>query len=142
MRIHCTIFLLILIPLATIGQTSNSFIGTWKVDVDKSIDRMDATSKSRFDSLTDTQRIKITEAFKGLKFVFNVGNTVVSNTIKDSETSIRNGTWTTEAATSTLIINSDGKVERFTYRFVSPIALILRTSGSKWWFNETYLFKN
>lgn len=142
MRIHCTIFLLILIPLASTGQTSNSFVGTWKVDVTESIERMDPTTKTKYDSLTETIRTQITEHINNLKFIFNGDNTVISHSTKDNQTSVKSGTWTMEAATSSLIVNFEGKVERFTYRFITPISVVLSTLDSKLWFNETYLTKN
>jgi hypothetical protein len=141
MRIHCTIFLLILIPLATVAQTQNSFIGTWKVDVDKSIDRMDTKAKARFDSLTENHRTLITDTFKSLEIGFNADNSLVINSLKDNQISTQNGTWTTEMATSSLIINRDGKVERCTYRFITAIILVISTQD-KLWFNGLYLTKN
>jgi hypothetical protein len=141
MRIHRTIFLLMLIPLATVGQTSNSFVGTWKVDVTESINRMDTKAKARFDSLTENHRALITNTFKSLEIGFNADNSLVINSLKDNQISTRNGTWTTEMATSSLIINRDGKVERFTYRFITAITLVIG-APDKLWFNGIYLTKN
>lgn len=141
MRIYFVILLLIM-PLFAIGQASTPFIGTWKVDVDKSIDRMDVKVKAKFDSLTEAQRLQITDAFKVLKFTFNEDSTVVSSSIKDNQVLTRTGAWSIESESSGLVIVTDGKAVRFTYQFVSPGALILSTANSKWWFNETYLIKN
>ncbi len=129
-----------LIPLATVAQTSNSFVGTWKVDVTESMKRMNLKAKAKYDSLTGSLRTQITEQIKNQKFTFNGDNTVISHSTNQFST--RNGTWTMEAATSSLIINLDGKVERFTYTFITPITLVLSTPDSKLWFNETYLTKN
>ena len=142
MRIYYTIFLIILIPLATVGQTSNSFVGSWKVDVTESMKRMNSKAKAKYDSLTESLRTQITEHIKNQKFTFNGDNTVVSYSTSDNQISTRNGTWTMEAASSSLIVNLDGKVERFTYRFINHITVVLSTPDSKLWFNETYLNKN
>lgn len=142
MRIYHTIFLLILIPLATVGQTSNSFVGTWKVDVAESVKRMNATGKAKYDSLSESLPNPLTEHIKNLKFTFNSDNTIIGNSIRDNQTSTQNGTWIMEATTSSLVINTNGKVERFTYRFINPITVVLSTPDSKLWFNETYLTKN
>jgi len=142
MRICCMIYVLALIALTSFGQTQNSFVGTWKVDVTESMKRMNLKAKAKYDSLTESLRTQITEHIKNQKFSFNGDNTVVSFSNRDNQISTRNGTWTMEAATSSLIINLDGKVERFTYRFINHITVVLSTPDSKLWFNEIYLTKN
>jgi hypothetical protein len=136
------IYLLALIALTSFGQTQNSFVGTWKVDVTESMKRMNSKAKAKYDSLTESLRTQITEHIKNQKFTFNGDNTVFSYSTSDNQISTRSGTWTMEAATSSLIVNLDGKVERFTYRFINSITVVLNTPDSKLWFNETYLAKN
>jgi len=140
-RSHWVVFLFMLIPLSTIGQTSNTFIGTWKIDVLESINRMDAQKKAKYDSLTEEERNTIVERLKNQRVTFNGNNTVVSISLNDNSTPSQSATWTVEESTFSLIINVNGKVNRFTYQFITPVAVLLNTT-SDLWFKETFITKN
>lgn len=97
------------------GQDSD-FLGSWVLDVDKSVKQMSGEMKSRYDSLRSDRQLAAQSAMRGRTFTFQEDG-VVSVSWRAKEASKEStGKWKADASTGTVTITIDNRVEVFDYK--------------------------
>lgn len=124
--IKLLILLLIVLPLVSIAQTErDQFIGTWKVDVAKSIEKMDTDSRSKYEGLNEEVKSRASASMASRGFTFkNDGQVVVTWKSAGGEVN-NNGQWVLDETARTISITVEGKAVEYSYDFLSNTELNL-----------------
>lgn len=135
-------FVFVLMPFAIHAQDANAFIGSWRVNVTETLGGMEDKAKARYDSLPMEERNRIIELLTAAKVTFNLDKTVISISGSGENILTSQGKWRIDEVASVLVLDIDGRVRRFKYKFMSPLVLRLDFSDEKSWFNLVYLTKD
>lgn len=97
------------------GQDSD-LLGSWVLDVDKSVKLMSGEMKSRYDSLRPDRQLAAQSAMSGRTFTFQEDG-VVSVSWRAKEASKEStGKWKADASTGTVTITIDNRAQVFDYK--------------------------
>lgn len=135
-------FVFVLMPFAIHAQDVNAFIGSWRVNVTETLGGMEDKVKVRYDSLRLDERNQMIDLLTAAKLTFNLDKTVISISGSGENILTSQGKWRIDEGASVLVLDIDGRVRRFKYKFMSPLALRLDFSEEKSWFNLVYLTKD
>lgn len=139
----CILFLpamLLLVGIEALAQT-NSLAGTWRVQVNSSIDLMDFSHKAKFDSLSSDAKDRAVNAMTGREFVFSQDGSITVNWTSRSGPQVSTGSWVIDNPPGDLLITIGEGTTGFSYQFPSQTILILRGKEEKGFFNNLYLEK-
>lgn len=130
---------LLLLSSSELMAQANSLAGTWRVEVGRTIDLMDNSDRSRFDTLSSDVKDRAVKAMTGREFHFSQdGNiTVKWNSRSGARESI--GSWLVQSGD--LFITIGERATGFSYEFPSESALILKGKEEKGFFDNLYLEK-
>jgi hypothetical protein len=135
------LFLPAIVFLASIEliSESNDLIGIWRVQVSRSIDLMDNSNRSRFDTLSSEVKDRAVKAMTGREFHFSQDGTITVKWTSRSGARESTGSWLIQSGD--LFITIGERATGFSYEFPSESALILRGKGEKGFFNNLFLEK-
>ena len=136
---HSAILLSAIVHTKLIAQNER-FIGSWRIDMDKTLAIMDASVKIRYDTLSEEVHARAVNAMKDREFMFSKDGSVAVNWTAGSGPRVSTGTWRIDSSPNLLIRIGEG-ITGFSYEFPSENTLILRASGKKGFFDNLYLKK-
>lgn len=105
-----------IILLPGYSKAQDNLIGTWVLDVDKSVKLMAGEMKSRYDSLSSEKRVAAQAAMSGRTFTFQEDG-VVSVAWRSKEAAMEStGNWKADVSTGTVTITIDNRAQVFDYK--------------------------
>lgn len=107
------IALLIVLPQRLCAQI-NTLTGTWKVDLNKTIQRMSGAERLRYDSLLARSRASMQDAFEDMTFQFDGNSQVTVITVIKGTSHRSESQWEYEAVNRKLSITKGQRVNEYT----------------------------
>jgi hypothetical protein len=120
---------------------NEKFVGTWRIDMDRTLSIMDGNVKARYDTLSAEGHARAVNAMKDRVFAFSEDGSVAVNWTSRSGRRVSSGTWVVDEAPANLLIKIGERTTGFSYEFPSGTTLILRGKGKRGFFDNLYLKK-
>lgn len=134
------IFLSVIVHTKSIAQ-NEKFIGSWRIDMDRTLVIMDAGVKIRYDTLSTETHSRAVNAMKDHEFTFSKDGSVAVNWTAGSEPRISRGNWSVDKPRGDLLITVGKRTTVYSYEFPSGTTLILRGKQKRGFFDNLYLGK-
>jgi hypothetical protein len=138
MKFFAILFSLFIICFGAQAQ-STSILGTWAVDVDKTISIMSSSTKQQYDKMHDEAKVRASNAMKDREFSFRENGEVTVKWKSGGEQRISSGTWA--ATDDKLNITIADQTVSYDVEFKSADEMILRGQIQRGLFSNLYLQK-
>ena len=147
LKLRKILLLLICIFLPTVtlfGQGSQNreyLIGTWELDYNLSIARIDPSSKTHYDTISQEVKTRIIDSFSQRKITFRSDGIYLLQVTENNQVE---GTWTLQNDNKTLIIVTEGNEIQQEIESVDEQKMVLNLGGpavqnrlfKKWYLNK------
>lgn len=134
------VFLLITISFFAHGQ--ENIAGSWKVNLDHTLERMRAEVKVGYDTLPAQVKQRISQAFNNREFTFQPDGVVTIQWERENNLQRIQGTWNYDAPANRLTVTTDtNQVTEFEVKTFTSSILILEMIEAGGIFQELYLTK-
>jgi hypothetical protein len=141
MKITVTIVLL-LTGISTVSFGQNSIEGSWILDVEESIQRMEQGVRLKYDSLPEHVKARAKDTMRDREFKFEKNGRVIVNwRIKDAAQQSA-GRWKIDSQYKKLTLLIDGASFDYSYEHPTGNTLVLKSEESGGYFDILYFNKS
>lgn len=121
---------------------SVDFVGSWRLDINKSIARMSPQFKNRYDTLKYEVKDRAVDRMNGREFIFFSDGNITVNWKSNQGPQISKGNWLIDESGKNLSVTIDDREINYSYEFLSSDVLVIKPTRQFGFFDALYLLRN